>query len=489
MNRAAAMLLALIPAMAGCVLPSDRLAFPAPLASTPAERAFDTNADGRPDFWLLPDARGRLRELAYDDDADGAPDRVYEPPRDPDAVPHLIILFDSIPYEPVAQRAADAAWTWFDPPVKVIPPFPTMSPVIFSRLLGAPPLPGVINEYYDREAGRRADRLSERVRGHGNPWERRLNYRLKYWENGLSFLYPHRWFRVDLARAKAAFDSSPDRVTVVYLASTAGLVSKYGLAGVNECLDGLDQLVMQVLYERRGAVEVSVMADHGHNLRPGTRIDLAAILKGAGFRPSGRLRTPDDVVIEQDGLVNYAGVHTRRAADVAAALAARPEIELAMYLDGDRVIVRGEHGRAAIQERGGRYRYTAIDADVLALLPAADSLAADGRADADGFIAAGDWFNATVNHRFPDAPPRLWEAFHGIVVNTPDVLLTTRPGCYTGLSSFDWWVDMASTHGGLDQQDSATFLLTTTGRATAPLRTESVMHAIEPEYNPGILRR
>jgi hypothetical protein len=483
------LLVLLVAVLGGCAFPTDHLSFPSPLESSRAGRAYDTDHDGRADFWLRPDWDGRLRELAYDDNADGTPDRVYSPPVDPDAVPHLIILFDSIPYEPAATRAREAGWTWFDPPVKVIPPFPTMSPVIFSRLLGAPPLAGAINEYYDRAAGKRADRLSQRVRGHGNPWERRLHYRLKYWENGLSFLSPRRWFRADLARAKAAFDASPDRVTIVYFASTAGMVSKYGLEGVNECLDGLDQLVMQVLHERCGQVEISVLADHGHNLRPGTRIDLAAMLRGAGFHPAGGLRAMDDVVIEQDGLVNYAGVHTRRPADVAAAIAARPEIALAMYLDGDRVLVRGEHGLATVEERAGRYRYAAEGADVLGLQPIAESLAAAGKADADGFIGPGDWFDATVDAEYPDAPRRVWEAFHGIVVNIPDVLVTTRPGYYTGLASFDWWVDMASTHGGLDQQDSATFLLTTTGRAAGAMRTERVMRTVEPSYNPDILRR
>lgn len=489
MSRVARTFLALAAACAfgGCAFPSDRLSFPPAMDSTPVGRAFDTDRDARADFWLRPDSQGRLRVLAYDDNADGTPDRVYQRPSDPAAVPHLIILFDSIPFEPVARRAA--GWSWFDRPVKVIPPFPTMSPVIFSRLLGAPPLGGAINEYYDRAAGKRASRLSQRVRGDGNPWERRLHYRLKYWQNGLSFLAPRRWFRADLARAKAAFDASTDRVTIVYLASTAGLVSKYGERGVEECLDGLDQLVMQVMHERCGAVEISVVADHGHNLRPGVRIDLGGILGAAGFRPASRLRGPDDVVVEQDGLVNYAGVHTRRAADVAAALAARPEIELAMYLEGERVMIRGERGRAAVEERHGRYRYTVIDGDVLGLRADAESLAAAGKADADGYVSAEDWFEATIDHHYPDAPPRLWEAFHGIVVNIPGVLLTTRPGYYAGLASMDWWVDMASTHGGLDQRDSVTFLLTTTGRAPAPLRIERVMRTIEPTYNPDVLRR
>lgn len=475
---------------AGCAFPSERLSFPQPLTADAAGRSYDVDRDGRIDFAIRAGEGGRMTVLEYDDDQDGTPDRVYRlGDYPPEQTPHLIILFDSIPFAPVVERWRDAHWSWFDEPMKVIPPFPTMSPVIFSRLFGAPPLGGVINHYYDRLAGGRADRLSARVSGHGNPWESRLHYRLKYWENGLSFLHPRRWFRADLARAKRAFDRSPDRVTIVYFASTAGLVGAHGAEGVRECLDGLEQLCVQLLYERRGAVQISAMADHGHNLRPGRRIDLEEMLKEAGFRPRGRLRLDNEVVVEQDGLVNYAGIHTRKAADVAAALAARPEIELAIYHRTEQVIVRDAGGSAVIEHHDGRYRYRPVEKDVLGLSPVADQLRAEGKSDADGFATEDDWFDTTLGHQWPNAPPRLWGAFHGLVINTPDVMVTTCPGYYVGLASFDWFVDMASTHGGLDQADSATFLLTTTGRARRALRSEQVFRTIEPSYNPTTFRR
>ena len=43
---------------------------------------------------------------------------------------------------------------------------------------------------------------------------------------------------------------------------------------------------------------------------------------------------------------------------------------------------------------------------------------------------------------------------------------------------------MASTHGGFDQVDSVTFVLTMTGRARGPMRTEEVLPVIEPSFNP-----
>jgi hypothetical protein len=41
---------------------------------------------------------------------------------------------------------------------------------------------------------------------------------------------------------------------------------------------------------------------------------------------------------------------------------------------------------------------------------------------------------------------------------------------------------MASTHGGLNQINSATFLLTMTGRASKPLRSADIIPTVVPGY-------
>jgi hypothetical protein len=130
-----------------------------------------------------------------------------------------------------------------------------------------------------------------------------------------------------------------------------------------------------------------------------------------------------------------------------------------------------------------------VDDDVLNLGSVADALAVQGKADSEGFIVSRDWFDATIDHEWPDAPFRLWEAFHGLVIHTPDVMFTTAPGYYIGRPFFDRFIDMASTHGGLNQQDSATFVITMTGRAPAPMRSGEVLRTIEPAYDASVLRR
>jgi hypothetical protein len=51
---------------------------------------------------------------------------------------------------------------------------------------------------------------------------------------------------------------------------------------------------------------------------------------------------------------------------------------------------------------------------------------------------------------------------------------------------------MKSTHGSLNQINSATFLLSMTGRSNqtpTTLPTRAVMHAIEPSWRPGVVAK
>src|SRR5690606_28601101 len=104
------------------------------------------------------------------------------------------------------------------------------------------------------------------------------------------------------------------------IASAAAMLSKHGVEGLDEVLDGLEQLSLQLLHERQGAVRISMLSDHGHSLVPVQRIDLEPARESAGFTPAKRIDSDADIVIDHDGLVNYTGLHTRRPAAAADAL-------------------------------------------------------------------------------------------------------------------------------------------------------------------------
>src|SRR5439155_2771126 len=324
----------------------------------------------------------------------------------------------------------------------------------------------------------------KRVGGYHQPWEFRCNYCAKYWEATLAYLQPQPWYQIELMRSKEALDQSPDRVTIVYFVSASAMVCRLGSKGLNESLDEIQRLCLQVLYERRGAVKISMCADHGHNLMFSKNIanDLADTLSEQGFHPSEHLRRANDVVINLDGLITYVGLHTIQPAAVTTAALKRPEIELASYLEQDHIVVRDQQGAALIEYRDGAFRYKPVDHDVLGYESVIESLRAAGKLSSDGFASDADWFAATVDHRFPDAPRRLWDAFHQLAVHPPDVMLTIHDGFCCGTPALEQFITMESTHGGLNQLNSATFVMTMTGRATKPIRSKDIIPTVEAGY-------
>ena len=474
--------------LAGCGAPSARLTFPAPLGHFPEGTAYDVHHRGRADFLLMEDGSGRVNAVAYDDAGDGHWNRVYRLDDYPnDRVPHLIILLDSVPYEAMAAWYRAGHLRMFDPPQKVIPPFPSLTEICYGRLLDCPPLPGLVDDYYIPDAGIFAGGLWQRVlEGYQEPWERKLDYTASMFEAGLTYLHPREWYAAELERAREAFDASSDRVTLVYFASASSMLSRFGKPGLDEVLDGIERMCVQILYERQGAVKISMMADHGHNLMATKNVSLTPALEAAGFKVTDKLEHPNDVVIELHGLVTYTGVHTTRPAAVSKALCADPKVTLAVYMDGARLVVESAKGRAAIERTQGRLRYAPVDADPLGYAPVVESLRASGKADAEEYVSEEDWFHATLAHEYPDAPQRLWDAFHGTVTHPPEVMVTVRDGYCAGREEFERFIHMASTHGSLNQANSATFLMTMTRRVREPLRTGDILRTIEPGWTPRV---
>jgi hypothetical protein len=483
-------LILLLVSFAGGCAPSAVLTFPRqPLNDAGDHVWYDVSRDGRGDFALRRDAAtARIDAVCYDDDEDGLVDRAYKlADYAGGRVPHLIVLLDSVPYAAVDARYQAGDFRWFEPPRKVIAPFPSLTEVCFTALLHAPPLPGMIDQYVHPTAGRR-NGLWRRATGYRQPWERRLHYHSGFAEQGLVYLNPRPWLAAEMERVRRALDANPGRVTLAYVTSASGMLCKYGADGCRDVLDAARQLCLQVLYERQGAVKITLVADHGHNFAPSENVRLDEVLAAAGFNVGGRVRGDRDVAVEINGLVTYAGVHTRKPSAVADACLARKEVELATYVEGEAVVVRSAAGRAVLECAAGRVRYRPDPADVLGYGDVIARMKAAGRMSAAGFADDAAWLEFTHDHAWPDAPRRLWDAFHGTAATTPTVMLSLRDGYCAGLAKFARMVRMASSHGGLNQANSAAFVMTMTAPGTTPVRTRDVMRTVEPEYKFDVKR-
>ena len=179
-------------------------------------------------------------------------------------------------------------------------------------------------------------------------------------------------------------------------------------------------------------------------------------------------------------MVTYAAFFTQKPEEVSRVVLQDPAVTIACFPKGDSVIVQTLDGRAAIQRRENRYRYEVESGDPLLLLPILSNLQSQGKIDADGFIEDRALFDATVTHEYPDPLRRVWLAFHGIVKKPADLIVCLRDGWCHGSDFFEVTIGGAtSTHGSLNQLNSATFVITMLGELPSALRPEEVMPALD----------
>ena len=84
-----------------------------------------------------------------------------------------------------------------------------------------------------------------------------------------------------------------------------------------------------------------------------------------------------------------------------------------------------------------------------------------GKADADGFVADADWFEATRDAEMPDAVRRVFKGTSGEVGNPANVIVSFEDGYYSGSSTLDIFAFLKATHGNLGREQSFGFVLST----------------------------
>ena len=174
------------------------------------------------------------------------------------------------------------------------------------------------------------------------------------------------------------------------------------------------------------------------------------------------------------GLVTYAAFNTREPEALVEDLLAFEPVELASYVEGDAVVVRSRSGTASIRSADGKtFQYQPRDGDPLKLAGLVGDTT-DGRAVLKATVAA--------RHEYPDALYRLWRAHFGLAENPPDVIVSLDDGYYSGKGFFGEVVSMASTHGGLNRRNSATYFMSTAAPVEGPLRSEDIPQVIEKVF-------
>ena len=467
----------------GC---GEPLRFPsAPLAEKKTHlglvQAYDTNGDKRADCFLTRDADGREFRIGYDTMGDGAADSFVNLDDIPfDDCRHVVIVLDGVPYDLVEAFRAKGRLRLFYPPARVISPYPAMSDLALAEVFVSPKPLGFESLYYDHRANRLTGGNGDYLSLKNEAWVRLVDYRAGTILDPIAYIYPNYVFARELDDFTNLLARRDRRHVIGYFVSTAGLATRDGARGIEKALDAVDRLSHQLVAESRGLVKITVLADHGHTLKRCERIDFRKFLSDKGWRVTDRLSGSRDVVPVEFGLITYASFAAHDRPALAADLIQHKGVRLTFYQEGSAIVVRTRDGKARIERRDDRYRYRASTGDPLQLAPILERLKAEGKVDADGFVADRDLFIATAEHCYPDPLDRLWRAFTAMAENVPDVIADLADGYYAGAAARAAWFDSAaSTHGDLERKSSTTFIMSTAGPLSGPLRSRDIPEALE----------
>ena len=361
----------------------------------------------------------------------------------------LLLCLDGVPHKLIEAARNRGLFDAFNAPVRLLSPFPTMTNVALSAMLGATPPAGYESLYFDRKARELRGGIRKYL-GRRTPDKVPSSYMddLDYQEplpfEFLIYVAPEKVWRADMQRFRERFRDAPQsRDYFAFLKATDGLLHSQGPARLGVALESLDKILKDIRSYCGDETEIVMFSDHGMNLEENRRIPLASTLRSKGFA----------VVIPAFGLCSYVALYCDEQVIPAVARASVEVdgVDFAVYKDDEAVVVESERGRARIQHEGGNFRYLAETGDPLALGRLEHRLRTDQ-----------EWFDLTASHKYPDAVANIYKSiFTPRVKHTADVLISLKDGYYYGWSPFGRFVRLAATHGNALQASSNAFLMST----------------------------
>ena len=454
----------------GVSFPMDPLAETG--ANVGAHRAYDTDDDGKADFFTFTDPAGVASILGYDTTGDGRPDiRV-----DTAAIPfarcrHLVIILDGFAYDLVKGWYDAGYLRMFHPPARVVSTYPSMTDLALGDALGSMPSAGVEALYFDRKGNELVGGNLAYLAGDNAPYTRMLQYRAPAVWDAAAYVAAWPVFNAEIDAVKDRFDQGDSQEVIAYFVGSAGVSTREGADGQKKCLRRVEQLVNEVLWQSRGLAKVTLMSDHGHSYTPATRIDIEGHLERRGWDIRDCLDDGKSAVHVRFGLVTCANFATRRPEALARDVSTADGVELTSYASGTTVVVLGPGGaEGVIARKGAGYSYRTVSGDPLGV----KGILSTVPADKDGFRDRDALLAATARHTYPAPLQRLWRAHFALAANPPDVIVSLADRYFSGAKGMTHFLDIASTHGSLNYTNSVTFIMTTAGDLPPVMRSGDI---------------
>lgn len=393
----------------------------------------------------------------------------------------LLLALDGVPLR-VATRARSTGFGGWPLPTALVAPFPSVTHVSFASLFqpfGVAPTRRYELRHFDAETNEMVNFGPLAYGRDAPPWSGYIDAPHRTLVTEISnYASPRLAARFELDRIEREVLVAPGEVVVAYVGATDGLMHLHGDDSTVEFMAELDEWISQLthrhLVERHRPLRVVLFSDHGcgsGKVRYASGFE--QLLRDAGLRVVERLERSGDVVAPRSGMVNYGALFLFDDADAdraARAVAAHDAVELAAWAsqpDSVDVVARSSHGRVTWRGDAGRqkFRYEAIEGDVLRLTEVVARLEADEQFDDAGFAEDDTWLLATSLAYYPDPLHRLAQALTGDrVASRATVLFSLSPDCSWGMYSAvaGAWARggrLDGTHGGLDRESSLGFFM------------------------------
>jgi len=390
----------------------------------------------------------------------------------------LLLCLDGVPYEVLKAAKGRGMFANFGEPSRLLSPFPTMTNIALSRMLGATPPLGYESLYFDKRARELRGGIAKYI-GRRTPDKVPSSYmdELDYQEplpfEFLVYVAPETIWRADMRRFHERFRRAPqERDFFAFLKGTDGLMHIRGAERLTVALSSLDKILKEIHKACGDETEIVLFSDHGMNMEENKRVNLQTHLRKHGYNIADRLNGKDrrNVSVPAFGLCGYAALYTvddEASAGVADALVDLEGVDFSITREGsDGVMIKGTRGTAKIHRReettGTAYRYEQVTGDPLDLVSVITKLREESAFDSQGYAADTAWYAQTASHIYPDAIANIFLSLHAPRVgHTADVLVSMRDGYYYGATLFSRLVRLAATHGNALRASSTAFLMST----------------------------
>ncbi|HYJ46823.1 MAG TPA: alkaline phosphatase family protein, partial [Pyrinomonadaceae bacterium] len=275
----------------------------------------------------------------------------------------LLLCLDGVPYEVLKAAKGRGLFDDFGEPSRLLSPFPTMTNVALSRMLGATAPLGYESLYFDREARELRGGVRKYI-GWRTPDKTPSSYmdELDYQEplpfEFLVYVAPETIWRADMRRFRERFRRAPQtRDFFAFLKGTDGLMHIRGPQRLSVALSSLDKILKEIHASCGDETEIVLFSDHGMNLEENRRVNLQTHLRRNGYTVAGNLQKGDRrcVSVPAFGLCSYAALYCaddETAAQVSDSLVGLEGVDFSIHREGDAAVsVKGAQGTARIHRR------------------------------------------------------------------------------------------------------------------------------------------